>query len=239
MLPGVQYYTGQVLDMKSITQAAQKKGCKVGFDLAHAIGNIPMQLHQWNVDFACWCHYKYLNSGPGAVGGCFVHQRHHTDSTISRFAGWWGHDKSTRFKMGSEFHPIQSAEAWQLSNPPILSLASIRGGLELFTQAGGIEPLRQKSIKLTNFLEFLLNKRLADQVSIITPTHINQRGCQLSLCINSDSHLTGRGVFDRIEAAGVTADWREPDVIRIAPVPLYNSFEDVYQFVEILAEHLS
>ncbi len=239
MLPGVQYYTGQVLDMESITKLAQDKGCKVGFDLAHAIGNIPMQMHLWNVDFACWCHYKYLNSGPGAVGGCFVHENHHHNLDLPRFAGWWGFDKSTRFKMGSEFHPIRSAEAWQLSNPPILSLASIRGSTDIFMQAGGIEPLRNKSIKLTNFMEFLLNKRLAEKVEIITPKNVAQRGCQLSIVISTGLNLNGKDVFDGIEKAGITADWREPDVIRVAAVPLYNSFEDVYQFVEILEEHLA
>ncbi len=242
MLPGVQYYTGQVLPMQAITKLAQTKGCKVGFDLAHATGNIPMQMHRWNVDFACWCHYKYLNSGPGAVGGCFVHQNHHQDIDMPRFAGWWGHDKSTRFKMGSEFQPIQSAEAWQLSNPPILSLASIRGASDIFIEAGGIEPLRQKSVKLTNYMEFLLNKRLEDKIEIITPSNVEQRGCQLSIVISTDQpeqHLTGRQVFDGIEAAGVTADWREPNVIRVAPVPLYNNFADVYEFVEILEEYLT
>jgi len=242
MLPGVQYYTGQVFDMQTITKVAQEKGCRVGFDLAHASGNIPLHMHNWNVDFACWCHYKYLNSGPGAVGGCYVHENHHQNLDMPRFSGWWGHDKSTRFKMGSEFQPIQSAEAWQLSNPPILSLASIRGAYDIFDEAGGITPLREKSIQLTNYMEFLLNQRLGDKISIITPTDVQQRGCQLSIVISTEQasqHLTGREVFESIEAAGVTSDWREPNVIRVAPVPLYNNFEDVFEFVEILEEYLT
>ena len=236
LLPGVQYYTGQVFPMEKITQWGHNKGCMVGFDLAHAAGNIEMQLHQWQVDFACWCHYKYLNSGPGAIAGCFVHEKHHREN-LPRFSGWWGHDKTTRFKMGSEFHPIPSAEAWQLSNPPILSLASIRGALDTVIEAGGMFALRKKSMLLTGYLEFLLLDTLAGKIHIITPENKQQRGCQLSLTIATDTH-SGKDIFQRIENAGVTADWREPNVIRIAPVPLYNSFSDVYQFVDILSKSL-
>ncbi|MFT4926832.1 MAG: kynureninase [Phenylobacterium sp.] len=233
MLPGVQYYTGQVLDMKTITQWGHDKGITVGFDLAHATGNIEMQLHDWDVDFACWCNYKYVNSGPGAVAGCFVHQRHVINTELNRFAGWWGHDKATRFKMANEFHPTPTAEGWQLSNPPILSLVAIRASLDVFSQAGGIKPLREKSVKLTGYMEYLLNAEMGDRIHIITPADPQQRGCQLSLSVRMDGK-EGKDVFNALEAAGCTTDWREPNVIRCAPVPLYNNFEDVYNFVQTL-----
>ncbi|TQV85584.1 kynureninase [Aliikangiella coralliicola] len=237
MLPGVQYYTGQVFDMAAITQAGQDKGCYVGFDLAHAAGNIPMKLHDWNVDFACWCSYKYLNSGPGSVAGCFVHQKHHKNKDLPRFAGWWGHNQSTRFKMENTFDPMESTEAWQLSNPPILSLAAIRASLDTIEQAGGISELAKKSKTLTDYLRFLLTEELGDDIKILTPTEDGAYGCQLSLTV--DTHgLDGKTVFERIEAAGVTGDWRYPNVIRIAPVPLYNTFEDCYRFVHILKQSL-
>lgn len=232
MLPGVQYYTGQVFDMQAICDAAQHHDITVGFDLAHATGNIDMQLHEWGVDFAVWCTYKYLNSGPGSVAGCFVHEKHHDDADLPRFAGWWGHDKATRFKMENHFVPIQSAEGWQLSNPPILSLAAIRASLDTFKQAGGIGPLRDKSKQLTAYLRFLLNHRLKSHIDIITPDE-PLSGCQLSICVRSEIK-TGQQVFDAIEAAGVTCDWREPNVIRVAPVPLYNSYTDCLKFVDIL-----
>lgn len=237
MLPGVQYYTGQVLDMKAITEAGHAKGCMVGFDLAHAAGNIPMQLHDWDVDFAAWCSYKYLNSGPGSVAGCFVHEKHHTNLELPRFAGWWGHDKDSRFKMENHFIPMQSAEAWQLSNPPILSLAAIRASLDTIKDAGGIHALRGKSLKLTRYLRDLLEQELADEINILTPADEQASGCQLSLTVNLHG-LDGKTVFDRIEAAGVTCDFRHPNVIRVAPVPLYNSFEDAYRFVTILKDSL-
>ena len=237
MLPGVQYYTGQVLDMKAITEAGHAKGCMVGFDLAHAAGNIPMQLHDWDVDFAAWCSYKYLNSGPGSVAGCFVHEKHHTNLELPRFAGWWGHDKDSRFKMENHFIPMQSAEAWQLSNPPILSLAAIRASLDTIKDAGGIRALREKSLKLTRYLRDLLEQELADEINILTPADEQASGCQLSLTVNLHG-LDGKTVFDRIEAAGVTCDFRHPNVIRVAPVPLYNSFEDAYRFVTILKDSL-
>ena len=233
LLPGVQYYTGQVLDLEKLTDAAHAKGIIIGFDLAHAAGNIELQLHDWDVDFACWCSYKYLNSGPGSAAGCFVHERHVINTQLNRFAGWWGHNKTTRFNMGNEFHAIPTAEGWQLSNPPILSLAAIRASLDTFRAAGGIKPLRGKAIKLTGYLEFLLEQEVGDFIRIITPREPNERGCQLSLTCDA-KHLSGVELSDRLKASGVTTDWREPNVNRVAPVPLYNSFNDVYQFVKIL-----
>ena len=232
MLPGVQYYSGQVFDMAETTRLAQHKGCIVGFDLAHAAGNIPLALHEWGVDFAVWCTYKYLNSGPGAVAGCFVHARHAGNSDLPRFSGWWGHDKATRFEMGPRFKPINGAEGWQLSNPPILSLAAVRASLEVFRAAGFMTPLREKSLRLTGYLEWLLREELGERIEIITPVDPGERGAQLSLTVKADRY-SGRDLFKHLEANGVTGDWREPDVIRVAPVPLYNSFEDCYRFVEI------
>lgn len=233
MLPGVQYYTGQVLDMESITKAGHDKGCFVGFDLAHAAGNIPIKLHDWGADFAAWCTYKYLNSGPGSVAGCFVHERHHDNKDLPRFAGWWGHDKESRFKMENSFNPTQSAEAWQLSNPPILSLAAIRGSLDTIKKAGGIDQLREKSLKLTAYLRQLLEQELKQEINILTPAEEKASGAQLSITINLKD-VDGKTIFDRIEANGVTCDFRHPNVIRVAPAPQYNSFEDAYRFVAIL-----
>jgi len=238
MLPGVQYYTGEVFDMQAITQAAHAKGCKVGFDLAHAAGNISLQLNQWGVDFAAWCSYKYLNSGPGSVAGCFVHEKHHNNKELPRFAGWWGHDKETRFEMKNTFIPMQSTEAWQLSNPPILSLAAIRASLDTIKQAGGIEVLRHKSIQLTAYMRDCLEQELSDQIDIITPKSIKHSGAQLSIIVKSDG-IDGKSVFDSIEANGVTCDFRHPNVIRVAPVPLYNSYTDAFKFVTLLKEALS
>jgi kynureninase len=242
LLPGVQYYTGQVLDMKTITEKAHAKGIMVGFDLAHAVGNIELALHDWQVDFACWCSYKYLNSGAGSVGGCFVHQKHaqNTDkeSQVTRFAGWWGHDKDTRFKMENNFKPIATAEGWQLSNPPVLSLAAIRGSLDTIKMAGGISALRKKSIKLTQYMTQLIAAELGNKIRIITPNNESERGCQLSLMVNVEG-LDGKAMFNALEENGVTTDWREPNVIRVAPVPLYNQFQDIYHFVRILKECLS
>jgi kynureninase len=233
MLPGVQYYTGQVLPMREIARRGRAVGAVVGFDLAHAIGNIELGLYHWDVDFAVWCSYKYLNSGAGSVAGCFVHERHVRNTDMPRFAGWWGHDKATRFQMGPEFRAIPTAEGWQLSNPPILSLAAVRASLDVFEEAGGMAPLRAKSVNLTGFLEELLKTECGDHIQIITPGDPSQRGCQLSLSIRSD-RLSGQEVFRQLEAGGVACDWREPNVIRVAPVPLYNSFEDVYRFVQLL-----
>jgi kynureninase len=203
----------------------QDKGIVVGFDLAHAAGNIKLELHNWGVDFAVWCSYKYLNSGPGSVAGAFVHEKHH-NSDLPRFAGWWGHNKENRFKMPDEFNAIKSAEGWQLSNPPILSLAAIRASLSIFDEVG-MDKLVKKSKKLTDYLLFLLNTIETDRIEIITP---EERGCQISIRVTNG----GKELFDIITVKGVIADWREPDVIRIAPVPLYNSFSDVFNFYTIL-----
>ena len=234
LLPGVQYYTGQAFEIDAITQLAHAKGCVVGFDLAHAAGNLVLRLHDWNVDFAVWCTYKYLNSGPGSVGACFVHERHGRQPDLPRLAGWWGHDKKSRFRMEPGFRPIPGAEGWQLSNPPILSLAAIRASLDVFMEAGGMEPLREKSLRLTGYLEWLLEREIGDAIEILTPKDPRHRGCQLSLRVKAHSGGSGRTVFEKVEASGVTCDWRQPDVIRVAPVPLYNRFEEVYRFVEIL-----
>ena len=229
LLPGVQYYTGQVFPMSDITQLGHKKGCLVGFDLAHAIGNIPLHLHDWNADFAVWCTYKYLNAGPGAVGGCFVHARHGDAANIPRLSGWWGHDKANRFEMIHPFQASQGAEGWQLSNPPIMSLAAIRASLDVFSDAGFMAPLRQKAELLAGYLRWVLGHELGDAVDIITPAAPEESGCQLSLRLQG-----GKELFDELDKAGVVSDWREPDVIRVAPVPLYNSFEDCHRFVQIL-----
>jgi kynureninase len=232
MLPGVQYYSGQAFDLKRIAAAAHKAGCKVGFDLAHAVGNLSLQLHDSGADFAVWCNYKYMNSGPGAVAGCFVHERHSRAFDLPRLAGWWGHDKSTRFRMGPEFVPMQGAEGWQLSNPPVLGLAPLLASLELF-DAAGMPALREKSLKLTAYLEQLLEEKLTEHIDVLTTADPTQRGCQLSLRLHKGRDAARR-VFEDLEAAGVTCDWREPDVIRVAPVPLYNTYMDVFRFVEIL-----
>lgn len=230
MLGGVNYYTGQLFDMARITRAGHAAGALVGFDLAHAVGNVPLRLHEWGVDFACWCSYKYLNSGPGSVAGCFVHERHAQDFDRPRFAGWWGHDKATRFRMGPDFQPIAGAEGWQLSNPPILSLAAVKASLALFDEAG-MERLRAKSESLTGYMAYLLRALHTDAFSIMTPDDPAARGCQLSIVVREN----GRDVFKALEAAGVICDWREPDCIRVAPVPLYNTYHDVFRFVEIFA----
>ena len=231
MFPGVQYYTGQVFDMKSITLAGHEAGAKVGFDLAHAAGNIPMQLHAWNVDFAAWCSYKYLNSGPGSVAGAFVHERHHLDKDLHRFTGWWGHDESTRFLMKPEFNPIPSVQAWQCSNPTILSLAAIRASLDVFKDAGGVAELHKTSNKLTGHLRQRLEKECTSFVEILTPK--NTQACQLSLSLKTGSQ-DGKKVFNSLTDNGVTLDWREPNGIRVAPIPLYNTLQDVDTFVDIL-----
>ena len=229
LIGGVNYYTGQAFDMEAITTSGHKVGAIVGFDLAHAAGNIELQLHDWNVDFAVWCSYKYLNAGPGAVAGAFINERHASAFELPRFAGWWGHDKATRFMMGPDFHPIRGAEGWQISNPPILQMAALRASLEIFDKVG-MKALREKSEKLTGYLEFLLREISDERISLITPSDSDQRGCQLSIRVKD----ADRSLFSAITDRGVVADWREPDVIRVAPVPLYNSFSDVFEFSEIL-----
>lgn len=230
---GVNYYTGQAFEMREITAAGHAVGAVVGFDLAHAAGNLELKLHDWGVDLAVWCSYKYLNGGPGAVGGAFVHERHADCPDRPRLAGWWGHDKATRFLMGPTFNPIAGAEGWQISNPPILQMASLRASLEIFAEAG-MSALRERSVRLTAYLEQMLAAVDDDRISVITPTDPKQRGCQLSIRVkNADKSL-----FTAISERGVVADWREPDVIRVAPVPLYNSFGDIEKFVQILGSVL-
>ena len=234
LIGGVNYYTGQAFDMAAITDKAQNCGCRVGFDLAHAAGNIKLNLHDWGVDFAAWCGYKYLNGGPGAPSGVFIHERHLGRSDVPRFEGWWGHDKSTRFDMLEDYKPLDTVEAWQLSNPPILSMAALLASLEIFQEAG-MKSLRQKSEKLTSYLEGLINSEFEKQIEIITPISTQSRGCQLSLrLLKPVSDLT-----KRLNERGVICDWRKPDVLRVAPVPMYNSFEDCYNFVEILKNILN
>src|SRR5438093_3378661 len=235
MIGAVNFFSGQLFDIAKITAAAQKRGCTVGFDLAHAIGNVPLALHDWNVDFAVWCSYKYLNAGPGAAAGAFVHERHATNTKLPRLAGWFGNDPNTRFRMQlePEFIPVASADGWQISNPPILSMAPLRASLSIFEEAG-METLRQKSIKLTSYLQFLLESepdgRSKKQYTVITPRQANQRGCQLS--IKAEDHP--KGLFGKLQAAGVKCDFREPNVIRAAPTPLYNTFHEVWRFARIL-----
>lgn len=231
LLGGVNYYTGQAFEMERITRVGQAKDCVVGFDLAHAVGNIALHLHDWNVDFAVWCSYKYLNGGPGCVAGCFVHEKYARRFDLPRFAGWWGQNKATRFLMGPDFDPIPGAEGWQLSNPPILPLAALRASMDIFGETG-MEKLRAKSEQLTGYLEFLLREKLPGQIAIITPDNPNERGCQLSIQVKNN----GRRLYDRLKSRDVICDWREPNVIRVAPVPLYNQFAEVYDFVEILSQ---
>lgn len=234
LLGGVNYYSGQAFDMKTIAEAGHRVGAFVGFDLAHAAGNLELRLHTWDVDFAVWCSYKYLNAGPGAVGGAFIHERHARAFDMCRLAGWWGHDKESRFLMGPEFRPIPGAEGWQVSNPPILQMAALRASLEIFDEAG-MPALRRKSEALTGYLEFLIDEIGYERISIITPRDPAQRGCQLSIRVEGGD----RTVYQRIISQGVSADWREPDVIRVTPVPLYNKFAEVYRFAEILKSSLA
>lgn len=231
--PGVQYRTGQAFDLKEIARLGHAAGAVVGFDLAHGVGNLPLQLHDADADFAVWCHYKYMNAGPGAVAGCFVHARHaRTDRP--RFAGWWGNDASVRFKMGPQFSPTPGADGWQLSNPPILGLAPLRASLEQFDRAT-LPALRAKSERLTGYLEQLIDTGLRDVLQVATPRDPVQRGCQLSIRVIGGRER-GRELFDFLAARGVLGDWREPDVIRISPVPLYNSFADVLRFARTVKE---
>ncbi len=233
LIGGVNFFTGQLFDIPTITSVARKHGVTVGIDLAHAIGNVPLSLHDWNVDFAVWCSYKYLNAGPGAVAGAFVHERHATNTNLPRLAGWFGNDPNTRFRMHlePEFIPVASADGWQISNPPILSMAPLRASLVIFEDAGGMESLRKKSIKLTSYLQFLLeNEGTGKRFNVITPREANERGCQLS--IQAQEHP--KELFAKLEAAGVKCDFRETNVIRVAPTPLYNTFHEVWRFANIL-----
>jgi len=234
LLAGVNFFTGQFFDIAAVTTAAQKHGVAVGIDLAHAVGNVPLSMHDWNVDFAVWCSYKYLNSGPGAVAGAFVHERHATNTELPRLAGWFGNDPNTRFRMQlePEFLPVPSADGWQISNPPIFSMAPLLASLALFDQAGGMQPLREKSKKLTGYLEYLLERAGTNRFTVITPGDPEARGCQLSIL----AHENPKELHKKLEAAGVKADFREPNVIRAAPTPLYNSFHDVWRFAKILTE---
>jgi kynureninase len=229
MLPGIQYRTGQAFDLAAITRLANRHGCMVGFDLAHAVGNLPLQLHDSGADFAIWCSYKYLNSGPGAVGGAFVHERH-ARTTLPRFAGWWGHDKTTRFQMGPQFEPTYGADGWQLSNPPILALAPLRVSLEIFRRAG-MQRLREKSLRLTGYLEWLVHSQLSQVLEVVTPRDPGRRGAQLSIRVLGGRER-GRSLFEHLMEHGIIGDWREPDVIRISPTPLYNCFADCMAFAE-------
>jgi kynureninase len=232
---GVNYYSGQLFDIQAIAVAAQKAGAKVGFDLAHAAGNVTLDLHNWNVDFACWCSYKYLNAGPGAVGAVYIHEKHHNDSSISRYSGWWGYNKATRFKMEKGFKPQQGAEGWQVSTPSMLLYAAHKASLDIFEEAGWKNILVKQKL-LNNYLWFLLDKVNSNSnrsiIEIITPQNESERGCQISMLMQE----RGRTIFDSLSKAGVMTDWREPNVIRIAPVPLYNTYEEVWRFANILKE---
>jgi kynureninase len=235
LMSGVNYFTGQLIDMATITDLGHRAGCVVGFDLAHAAGNVPLSLHDWNVDFACWCTYKYLNAGPGAVAGCFVHERHARCDDLPRLAGWWGNDPATRFRMHLEetFVPEAGADGWQISNPPIMAMAPLRASLALFDEAG-MDALRAKSLRLTGYLRWLLQQHGGDRYEIITPSDDAAHGCQLSVRVKTDA----RRAFAAIESAGVVGDFREPDVVRLSPVPLYNTFHEVWRCAHALANVL-
>lgn len=232
LIGGVNYYTGQVFDMKTITAAGQKAGAFVGWDLAHAAGNVTLNLHEWGVDFAAWCSYKYMNSGPGNASGCFIHEKHHANQNLNRFAGWWGHNKERRFKMEPTFSPVQGADGWQISNLPILSLAPYLASVEMFDEVG-MEALLKKRDTITSYLEFILDQ-ISNEVNgsfeIITPKNPQERACQLSVYL----HGEGRTLFEFLMKNGVITDWREPNVIRLAPVPFYCSYEDMFRFGQIL-----
>ena len=234
---GLNYYSGQLFDIPAITTAAHEAGALCGFDLAHAAGNVELKLHDWNVDFGCWCSYKYLNSGPGSVAGIYIHRKHHNDPEIPRFSGWWGHNKETRFRMEKGFDPIPTAEAWQLSNAPVLSMAAHKAALDVFEEAG-MELLHEKRKQLSAFLHFILQdiNSQADEklIEVITPENEGERGCQVSMLMLR----RGKEIFRELASHGVIADWREPNVIRVAPVPLYNTFEDVWKFGSIISSIL-
>lgn len=234
LVAGVNYFTGQWYDLRRVTEAAARRGCAVGLDLAHAVGNVPLSLHEWPVDFAVWCNYKYMNSGPGAVGGCFVHEKHGRRSELPRLAGWWGNDPSTRFRMHlqPEFIPRTGADGWQVSNPPIFSLAPVRASMDLFDEAG-LTALREKSERLTGYLWFLIERLCRDRIALVTPREPDLRGCQLSLMVKDRP----KELLPALQADGVLCDFREPNVVRAAPVPLYNTYHEVWRFAQILAAH--
>ena len=238
MFSGINYYTGQFFDLEAISKAGHEVGAIVGFDLAHAAGNVPLKLHDWDADFACWCSYKYMNSGPGGISGIFVHEKHFDDNTLNRFAGWWGYRKDKQFLMAPGFEAENGAEGWNVSTSPILLMALHRSSLDIFEKAGGLQALRAKSETLTGYLEYLIdevNKKPGEEVyQIITPTDKSQRGCQLSVICKRDA----KAIFNYLAENGVIGDWREPDVIRLSPVPLYNSFTDVFRASESLFEAL-
>lgn len=238
LIGGINYFTGQVFDIKGITAAAHEAGAVCGFDLAHAVGNIELKLHDWNVDFACWCSYKYLNSGPGAVGGAFIHERYATDQSLVRLAGWWGTNKHERFQFKKDFNPVPTAEGWQLSNAPVLSMAVHKAALDIFEEAG-FDKIVEKGKNLSAYLLFILNELInaseRNVFEIITPQAENEHGCQVTILI----HEQGRQLFEFLNRNRVIADWREPNVIRVAPVPLYNTFEEVFQFGEIIKKYLA
>ncbi len=229
LLGGVNYYTGQYFDLQSITRSAQAAGAQVCIDLAHAIANVPLRLHDWGIDCAAWCGYKYLNGGPGATAGIFVHEKHHTSKDMHRLEGWWGHADATRFKMLPDFTPSMGAEAWQLSNPSVLGMAPLIASLQLFQEAG-IERLRAKSERLTGYLQFMLDALHSDRIQVITPQAPQARGCQLSIRVKGGD----KRLHTALVQQGVQCDWREPDVVRVAPAPMYNTYEEVYRFVQIL-----
>lgn len=231
---GINYYTGQFFDLATITKAGHEAGAMVGFDLAHAAGNVPLQLHDWNADFAMWCSYKYMNSSPGGLSGVYIHERYADRADLPRFAGWWGHDEERRFLMEKEFVPMYGAEGWQLSNAPILALAPYKASLDLFERAG-FDNLRAKSVQLTGYLEFLIQElnQQGYAYEFITPSHPDERGCQLSVLAKNE----GKALFDYLIENGVILDWREPNVIRVAPTPMYNTFEEVWRFVALLKQY--
>ncbi len=235
LFSGVNYYTGQFFDIEAITEAAHEANVYAGFDLAHAAGNVPLELHNWKVDFACWCSYKYMNSGPGGISGIFVHEKHFDNKELKRFAGWWGYRPDKRFLMAPGFDPAKGAEGWQVSTSPILLMAVHKAALDIFQKAGGLGKLRAKSLFLTGYLEYLIkeiNRKQGEELfTIITPSDLNARGCQLSIVCKRD----GKAIFNYLAQHGVIGDWREPDVIRLSPVPLYNSFKDVYEAAKHLA----
>jgi kynureninase len=237
LIGAVNFFTGQSFDLPAITAAAHRHGIMVGFDLAHAIGNVPLKLHDWDIDFAAWCSYKYLNAGPGAVAGVFIHERHATNTKLPRFAGWFGNDPHTRFRLQlePEFIPVPSADGWQISNPPIFSMAPLRASLAIFDQAGGMEKLRAKSVHLTGYLRYLLENPLsagaAGKFTVITPRETGAHGCQLSIM----AHEASKELFGKLKIAGVRCDFREPNVIRVAPTPLYNTFHEVWRFAKLLS----